>query len=121
MEESEKTQAMLDYFSPLGFEAIPIEDGLTALCFEEDPDGEYALITNEDGVMPDSLDHPLLLSYYTGKGAFLWSTGFKDSSQFTECWANGTTFAEKMQAAERHRDLMIAASPLAKLLEGNNP
>lgn len=121
MEENENAQEMLDYFSTLGFEAIPIEDGLTALCFEEGPDGEYALITNEDGIIPDSLKGPLLLSFYTDKGAFLWSTGFKGALQFKEIWATGTTYAEKLQAAARHRDLMIAASPLAKLLEGNNP
>ena len=45
----ELQQPILDYFTALGFEEIPIEEGLTALSFEESPEGEYVLITDEDG------------------------------------------------------------------------
>ncbi len=113
-------QAVLEFFTALGFEEIPIEEGLTGLSFENGPDGEYALITNEDGLLPTSLETPLLVAYYTPQGAFLWSTGFKNAVQFREIWLTGTTYAEKLQAAQHHRDLMIAASPLAKLLGGND-
>ena len=109
---------ILDFFSRLGFAEIPIEDDLTGLCFEESPEGEYALITSEEGLLPNSLEAPLLIAFYTPEGAFLWSTGFKNAGQFEEIWLQGSTYAEKMQATAKHRDLMLAASPMAKLLEG---
>ena len=111
-------QAILDFFTALGFEEIPIEEGLTGLSFEDGPDGEYALITNEDGLLPTSLDTSLLIAFYTPEGAFLWSTGFKNAIQFKEIWTPGSTDVEKLQATQQHRDLMIAASPLSKLLGG---
>lgn len=109
---------ILDFFSRLGFAEIPIEEGLTGLSFEESPESEYALVTNEDGLLPTSLEAPLLLAFYTPAGSFLWSTGFKNAAQFEGIWLQGSTYAEKMQATARHRDLMLAASPMAKLLEG---
>jgi hypothetical protein len=99
-----ENQAILDYFFAIGFELVPIEEGLTALSFEEAPDGEYALITNEDGSLPESLEIPLMLACYTAEGAFLWSTGFKNAAQFKEVWSQGETYKEKLQAAQRHRE-----------------
>ena len=113
-------QAVLEFFTALGFEEIPIEEGLSGLSFEDGPDGEYALITNEDGLLPTSLEAPLLIAFYTPQGSFLWSTGFKNAAQFQATWLPGTTYAEKLQATQQHRDLMIAASPLAKLLGEND-
>ena len=101
-------QINLDYFAALGFEEIPIEEGLTALSFEDGPDGEYALITNEDGSLPQSLEAPLLLAFYSAEGAFLWSTGFKNAEQFKPIWLNATTYAEKKLAAQQHRQALIA-------------
>lgn len=102
-----ENQAILDYFIELGFEEIPIEEGLTALSFEEGPEGDYALITNEDGSLPESLEAPLMLAFYSSKGAFLWSTGFKNAAQFLELWSQGETYAEKRKAAERHREELM--------------
>ncbi len=107
---------ILDFFGKLGFAEIPIEEGLTGLSFEENPEGEYALVTNEDGLLPVLLEAPLLIAFYTPEGAFLWSTGFKNVKHFEEIWLQGATYAEKMQATARHRDLMLAASPMATVL-----
>jgi len=113
-----ENQTTLDYFIAFGFEEIPIEEGLTALSFEESPEGEYALITDEDGSLPDSLEIPLMLACYTAQGAFLWSTGFKDAAQFKEIWSSGITYAEKLQAAQRHREEIIDPNLRAQLTEG---
>lgn len=99
-----ENQVVLDYFIALGFEEIPIEEGLTALSLEESPEGEYSLITDEDGTLPKSLEGPLMLAFYTSQGAFLWSTGFKNVAQFKEIWSQGETYAEKLKAAQRHRE-----------------
>jgi hypothetical protein len=113
-----ENQAVLDYFTALGFEEIPIEEGLSALSFEESPEGEYALITDEDGSIPKSLDIPLMLACYTEQGAFLWSTGFKNAAQFQEIWSIGSTYTEKLKAAEQHREEIIDPNLRAQLSEG---
>ena len=105
---------ILDFFSRLGFAEIPIEEGLTGLSFEESPESEYALVTNEDGLLPTSLEAPLLLAFYTPAGSFLWSTGFKNADQFRDIWAPGQTYAEKMQAAAHHREELTSSSPSKK-------
>ena len=94
---------VLDFFAALGFEEIEIEDGLTALCYEESPEGEYALITDEEGSLPDSVKIPLMFACYSAEGAFLWSTGFKNASHFKEIWSTETTYAEKLQAIQAYR------------------
>ena len=94
---------VLDFFAVLGFEEIEIEDGLTALCYEESPEGEYALITDEEGSLPDSLKVPLMFACYSAEGAFLWSTGFKNAAHFKETWSNTHTYAEKLQAIQTYR------------------
>jgi hypothetical protein len=106
-------QTVMDFFAALDFEEIPIEEGLTALSFEDGPDGEYSLITNEEGAMPESLETPVMLACYTKAGAFLWSTGFKNAMQFKEIWSVGETYAEKLQSAQRHREAMMDPSLLA--------
>ena len=108
---------ILEFFNRLGFAEIPIEDDLTGLCFEESPEGEYALVTNEEGLLPTSLEAALLIAFYSTEGAFLWSTGFKNAGQFEEVWRQGSTYAEKIQVTEQHRDQVLAASPMAKLME----
>ncbi|NMC31608.1 MAG: hypothetical protein GYA36_03995 [Veillonellaceae bacterium] len=110
----ELPQEIRDFFAVLGFEEIPIEDGLTALSFEESPEGEYVLVTDEDGVLPQSLDNPLLLACYSAEGAFQWSTGFKNADQFRDIWAPGQTYAKKMQAAAHHREELTSSSPSKK-------
>jgi hypothetical protein len=106
-------QTVMDFFAALGFEEIPIEDGLTALSFEDGPEGEYSLITNEEGTMPASLEIPVMLACYTKAGAFLWSTGFKNAMQFKQIWSAGEPYEEKLQAAKRHREELMDPSLLA--------
>lgn len=101
-------QNVLDYFSGLGFIEIPIEDELTAWSYEYGPDGEYALITDEDGLPPNSLELPLVLAFYTPEGSYLWSTGFKNAAQFQEVWSRGDDYAAKQQAAQEHRDQLAS-------------
>lgn len=83
------------FFVDLGFEEIEIEDHATALCFEEAPDGEYVLLTDEEGNQPDSLTLPLILACYSANNAFLWSVSFKNATQFKTLWSQNTTYAEK--------------------------
>ena len=85
------------FFAALGFEEIEIEDQAMSLCFEEAPDGEYVLLTDEEGNQPASLAIPLILACYTANNAFLWSASFKNAAQFKTIWSQNTTYAEKIR------------------------
>lgn len=93
-----------DFFGALGFEETEIEDGLTALCFETDAAGSYALVTDEEGAVPESLKRGVIFACYTPEGAFEWSAGFKNAYVFRDVWAGPATAAEKVDAVSRRRE-----------------
>jgi hypothetical protein len=93
-----------DFYADLGFEETDMEGGVTALLFEEAPAGGYALITDEDGKTPESVRQSVMFSLYTAAGAFLWSTGFKNSFLFRDLWAGAATPADKIAAIQKYRE-----------------
>ncbi|MDR3564396.1 MAG: hypothetical protein P4N59_23575 [Negativicutes bacterium] len=95
---------LLAFYEDLGFEMIDIEDDLSALSFDLDQSGNYALVTNEEGSMPESLREIILFACYTPEGSFLWSTSFRNSYLFKEAWDTGATPEEKLVAIQKHRD-----------------
>lgn len=93
---------VLDFFQALGFEEIEIEDGLTALAAELNPDGSYALITSEEGALPERLKQFLLFACYRPDGAYRWSVGFKNALVFKEIWSQGETTEQKFEAVRTY-------------------
>lgn len=94
---------VLDFYETLGFEEIEIEDDLTALFVEIDLGGSYALITNEEGEMPESLKQSIVFACYSAEGVFLWSTSFANSHQFSEIWSDDS-LERKIVAIQKHRE-----------------
>lgn len=95
---------VLEFFQSLGFEEIDIEDGLTALSVEFAPAGNYALITNEEGTLPEKLRQNLIFAYYTPEGAYQWSTGFKNAYIFNEIWSTGESLDQKCNAVLQYAE-----------------
>ncbi len=93
-----------DFFAALGFEETEIEDGLTALCCETDEDGGYALVTDDEGAVPENLKRAVVFACYTPEGAFAWSAGFKHAYVFRDVWAKPATVAEKVAALRKRRE-----------------
>ncbi|MEN6566992.1 MAG: hypothetical protein ABFC57_11895 [Veillonellales bacterium] len=92
------------FYQALGFEETEQEDGSAELFFVFSEAGNYALITDEAGNMPENLQQTIIFACYTPDNAFLWSTGFKNSLQFQEVWSSGQTLTEKHDAVLKHRD-----------------
>jgi hypothetical protein len=92
------------FYETLGFEEIETDDGQSALFFELATDGNYALITDNDGFMPKQLNAPVIFACYREDGAYLWSAGFKSSRQFSETWSQVKTIEEKLQAIQKFRE-----------------
>lgn len=87
---------IMEYYESLDFEETEIEDGLTALAFEFSQDGSYALLTNEDGAIPENLKQRIIFAYYTHDGAFQWSISFKNSYVFKDVWTESQSPDHKL-------------------------
>ena len=97
-------EAVLDFYESLGFEETDIEDDLTALYFETDPQGSYVLMTNEEGAIPETLKQAVIFACYTPEGAFQWSASFKNSYVFRDIWSGAQTPQEKLDAVGKRRE-----------------
>jgi hypothetical protein len=97
-------ESVLDFYEALGFEETEIEDGLTALLFEFASDDSYALLTNDDGKLPEILRQPIIYACYTPEGAFLWSASFKNSFLFKDIWSGAETPEGKQAAIQEYRE-----------------
>lgn len=93
---------VLAFLQELGFEEIDIEDGLTALAVEFEPDGDYALITNSEGLLPETLKQSLVFACYTAEGAYQWSASFKNAAAFKNIWSSGESLAQKCEAVRQY-------------------
>lgn len=97
------TESVIDFYEALGFEETEIEDNLTAFVFDFD-DGSYGLLTDEDGVLPETLKQRLIFALYTSEGAFQWSTSFKNSYTFQDLW-NSAQSEQKLEILEQYKQL----------------
>lgn len=98
------TENLLEFYQALGFEEIDIEDGLTALFIETAPDESYALITDDNGSIPDQLRKTVVFACYSPAGSFLWSASFKNSFLFKDIWLQSEDIAGKLAAIRLHRE-----------------
>jgi hypothetical protein len=97
-------ESVMDFYQGLGFEETEIEDRLMALTCEFNVDGNYGLITDEDGAIPKSVKQPIVFAYYTPEGSFLWSTSFKNSYLFKDIWSGEQTPAQNIEALQKYRE-----------------
>ena len=95
------TEDDLAFFQTLGFDEIDIEDGLTALAVELG-DGSYALLTDDEGGLPEDLKQFLIFAYYSPEGAYQWSAGFKNAHLFQEIWTQGETILQKCETVGQY-------------------
>lgn len=96
--------SIIEFYETLAFEETETDDGFTALSCETDQEGNYVLVTDDDGSMISSLDQPLLFTYYTAEGSFQWSTGFKNSYLFKDYWSKADLAEEKLKIIRDFRD-----------------
>jgi hypothetical protein len=95
---------VLDFYEPFGFYETENEDGCTALLYETLNNGDYALVTDGDGTMPEDLEQEIIFAYYTADGAFSWSVSFEDSHHFFELLGKHTDSNHLIDIVKQYRD-----------------
>ncbi|WP_371381497.1 hypothetical protein [Sporomusa aerivorans] len=98
------SESVLDYYAALGFEETEIDDNLIVLGIELSPEGIYALLTDDEGIMPVNLHKPVMFACYTPDGSYQWSASFKNSAQFKELWTSVQATEDRLAAITRHRE-----------------
>jgi len=93
-----------EFFAALGFAETEIEDGLSTLFYETSPEESFALLTDEEGAVPENLKQSLIFACYMPDGAFEWSASFKNAHAFRDVWAGPATVKEKLSAVLKHRE-----------------
>lgn len=73
-----ETDPLVNAYEDNGFELVEIEDR-DVLLFEMDD--QYALISDDDGNLPLSLDTPVIFSLYDDYDAFQWSVTLESSEE----------------------------------------
>ncbi|EIW17418.1 MULTISPECIES: hypothetical protein [Pelosinus] len=95
---------VLDFYEPFGFYETETEDGCTALLYETLNNGDYALVTDGDGIIPEDLEQEIIFAYYTADGAFSWSVSFEDSHHFFELLGKHTESNHLIDIVKQYRD-----------------
>ena len=98
------SDTIVNFYGALGFEQTEIEDNLVVLGIEVSATGDYALLTDDNGKMPDNLNQPVTFACYTPDDAYLWNAGFKNSALFKEVWETAATIEEKLAAIRQYRE-----------------
>lgn len=98
------SDSIVRFYEALGFEETEIEDNLVVLGIELSAEGEYALITDDNGLMPTTLNQSVTFACYTPNDSYLWNASFKTSAEFKEIWESAATIEAKLAAIRKHRE-----------------
>lgn len=95
---------VLDRYEPYGFYETADEDGSSALLYETLNNGDYALVTDGDGILPEDLEQEIIFAYYSADGAFSWSVSFEDSHHFFELLGQNAEGNHLIDIVKKYRD-----------------
>lgn len=98
------SDSIVRFYEALGFEETEIEDNLVVMGIELSAEGDYALITDDNGIMPTNLNQSVTFACYTPNDSYLWNASFKNSTVFKEVWESATSIEEKLAAIRKHRE-----------------
>lgn len=98
------SDSIVSFYESLGFEQTEIEDNLVVLGIELTAEGDYALITDDNGKMLENLNQAVTFACYTPDDSYLWNASFKNSALFKEIWDAVATTEEKLAAIRKHRE-----------------
>lgn len=94
---------ILDFYTQLGFEEIEIQDSPPAFFWETEENGDYILVTDEDGALPSAVKQPITVAFYDAGDRFQWSTGFKNSFLFRDLWNAAPAATDKLHSLQEYR------------------
>ena len=82
------TDTVQQEFEHIGFEIVEVDER-DVLLYElsdgsEEKDGQYAIVSDEDGRIPVSMDTPVIVSVYDDNDTFQWSVTLPNGEELKE-------------------------------------
>jgi hypothetical protein len=94
---------VITFYEQWDIETVEIDDEET-LFWQLDDVGNYALVTDEAGGIPENLDVPVIFSVYTDSDEFQWSVTLDDSRYLGELIRHYENIEDLLQALTTLRE-----------------
>ncbi len=94
---------LTELLEPFGFDEI-LFDEETVLFTDVEDGGAYAVLTDEDGIMPCDVDQPLLFSVYSGDDSFQWSVSLEHVHALIDILQEYPDWPGRLTALRQMRD-----------------
>lgn len=96
--------ALADLFEPWGFYETETDEGFYALCYDANEEGDYVLITDIDGSLPQDAEQEIIFAYYRSDNSFEWSVSFESSRELLALIDSHSTTGSLVEIVKEHRD-----------------
>ena len=105
------TDTVQQEFEHIGFEIVEIDER-NVLLYElsdgsEEEDGQYAIVSDEDGRIPVSMDTPVIVSVYDDNNTFQWSVTLPNGEELKELFLRVESAEELLDTLQeiRHENI----------------
>ena len=105
------TDTVQQEFEDIGFEIVEVDER-DVLLYElsdgsEEEDGQYAIVSDEDGRIPVSMDTPVIVSVYDDNDAFQWSVTLPNGEELKELFLRVESAEELLDTLQdiRHENI----------------
>lgn len=100
-------KAILAFFEELGLEDVDVNE--EPAFFQELDEGRYAVVTDLDGLQPQSLEEPLYWTLYSAEDEFCWTVTLTDAMQLRDFVREAADAADLVTRFAALREQNIAA------------
>ena len=105
------TDTVQQEFEAIGFEIVEVDER-DVLLYElsdgsEEEDGQYAIVSDEDGRIPVSMDTPVIVSVYDDNDTFQWSVTLPNGEELKELFLRVESAEELLDTLQdiRHENI----------------
>ena len=89
-------------YEKLGFEIASIDD-MDTLFLEIEENGDYATVTNDYGLFPESVDEAIVFSVYNDDDSFQWSVTLPSSLDLEEVFTQADDLTDVLETLKSIR------------------
>ena len=105
------TDTVQQEFEDIGFEIVEVDER-DVLLYElsdgsEEEDGQYAIVSDEDGRIPVSMDTPVIVSVYDDNDTFQWSVTLSNGEELKDLFLRVESAEELLDTLQdiRHENI----------------
>ena len=102
------TDTVQQEFENIGFEIVEIDER-DVLLYElsdgsEEEDGQYAIVSDEDGRIPETMESPVIVSIYDDNDTFQWSVTLSSGEELKDLFLRIESAEELLETLQDIRN-----------------